>query len=45
VHPFGHNGKVLVYVTDKRMFTEEGARRALATTKELRLRRMEPVRD
>jgi hypothetical protein len=42
VHPFGHNGKVLVYVADKSAFTEEAVKKALVEgTAELRLRKME----
>ena len=44
VHPFGHNGKVLVYVADKHAFTEAAAKKALVEgTSELRLRKMERV--
>ena len=41
VHPNGLNGKALVFVKDKKVFTQEAAKTALATTKELRLRKFE----
>lgn len=41
VHPNGLNGKALVFVKDKKAFTEECAKKALAATKELRLRKFE----
>lgn len=41
VHPNGLNGKVLVYVTDKKAFSEETAKTALAATEKLRLRKFE----
>lgn len=41
VHPNGLNGKALVFVKDKKAFTEDGAKKALAATKELRLRKFE----
>jgi hypothetical protein len=41
VHPNGLNGKALVYVKDKKVFTEAAAKEALAATKELRLRKFE----
>jgi hypothetical protein len=45
VHPFGLNGKVLVYVSDKKAFTEQAVSDALLKgTKELRLRKMEPAK-
>ncbi len=41
VHPFGHNGKALVFVSDKDKFTEEAAAKALIQgTKDLRVRKM-----
>jgi hypothetical protein len=41
VHPFGHNGKALVFVTEKDKFTEEAANKALIQgTKDLRVRKM-----
>lgn len=43
VHPFGHNGKCLVYVTDKKIFNKQVATEALATTKKLRVRKMKRV--
>ena len=39
VHPNGLNGKALVYVKDKKVFTEAVAKEALAGSKELRLRK------
>jgi hypothetical protein len=39
VHPNGLNGKCLVYVQDKKAFTEQVAKEALAKTKDLRLRK------
>jgi hypothetical protein len=41
VHPNGLNGKTLVFVKDKKVFTEEMAKTALAATEKLRLRKME----
>ena len=41
VHPNGLNGKALVFVKDKKAFTEAAAKTALATTEKLRLRKME----
>ena len=41
MHPFGHNGKALVYVTDAKAFSADKAKEALAATKSLRLRRVE----
>ena len=41
VHPNGLNGKALVFVKDKKAFTPDAAKTALATTKELRLRKCE----
>jgi hypothetical protein len=41
VHPNGLNGKTLVFVKDKKAFTEEIAKKALQATKELRLRKFE----
>lgn len=41
VHPNGLNGKALVYVKDKKAFTEAIAKEALAKTEKLRLRKME----
>ena len=41
VHPNGLNGKALVFVKDKKAFTEELAKTALAATEKLRLRKME----
>ena len=41
VHPNGLNGKALVFVKDKKSFTEEVAKTALATTEKLRLRKFE----
>lgn len=41
VHPNGLNGKALVYVKDKKAFTEEAAKTALAATEKLRLRKFE----
>jgi hypothetical protein len=40
-HPNGLNGKALVFVKDKKAFSEEGAKKALEATKELRLRKFE----
>ena len=40
VHPNGLNGKVLVYVKDKKAFTETLAKEALAKTEKRRLRSM-----
>lgn len=45
VHPFGHNGKALVFVSDKDKFTEKAANEALIKgTKDLRVRKMERVK-
>jgi hypothetical protein len=44
VHPNGLNGKALVFVKDKKAFTPDSAKTALATTKELRMRKCEPVK-
>jgi hypothetical protein len=44
VHPNGLNGKALVFVKDKKAFTQEGAKTALAATKELRLRKFETAK-
>jgi hypothetical protein len=41
VHPNGLNGKALVFVKDKKAFTPDAAKTALATTKELRMRKCE----
>ncbi|MFY9344955.1 MAG: hypothetical protein WAT39_20850 [Planctomycetota bacterium] len=41
VHPNGLNGKALVFVKDKKVFTDEVAKKALEATKELRLRKFE----
>lgn len=41
VHPNGLSGKALVFVKDKKAFTEEVAKKALAGTKELRLRKFD----
>ena len=41
VHPNGLNGKALVFVKDKKAFTEEVAKTALAATEKLRLRKFE----
>lgn len=41
VHPNGLNGKALVYVVDKDKVTKDKIEAALATTKKLRLRKME----
>jgi len=43
VHPFGHNGKCLVYVTDKKAFNKQLAADALAETKKLRVRKIKRV--
>lgn len=41
VHPFGHNGKALVFVAEKDKFTEKAANEALIKgTKDMRLRKM-----
>ncbi|MEO6596831.1 MAG: hypothetical protein ABIP94_18965 [Planctomycetota bacterium] len=39
VHPDGLNGKALVFVKDKKAFTEQVAETALANTQKLRLRK------
>jgi hypothetical protein len=44
VHPNGLTGKALVFVKDKKAFTPDAAKTALATTKELRLRKCEVVK-
>lgn len=44
VHPNGLNGKCLVFVKDKKAFTEAMAKEALAQTKELRLRKFEKAK-
>jgi hypothetical protein len=44
VHPNGLNGKCLVIVQDKKKFTEEVAKAALAGTAKLRLRKFEPTK-
>lgn len=44
VHPNGLNGKVLVYVKDKKAFTETLAKEALAKTEKLRLRSLETTK-
>ena len=44
VHPNGLNGKALVFVKDKKVFTEAAAKAALAATKELRLRKFETAK-
>ena len=41
VHPNGLNGKALVFVKDKKAFTPDAAKTALATTKDLRMRKCE----
>ena len=41
VHPNGLNGKALVFVNDKKSFTEDAAKAALAATEKLRLRKFE----
>jgi hypothetical protein len=41
VHPNGLNGKALVFVKDKKSFTEDAAKAALAATEKLRLRKFE----
>jgi hypothetical protein len=41
VHPNGLNGKALVFVKDKKVFTEAVAKEALERTEKLRLRKME----
>jgi hypothetical protein len=45
VHPNGLNGKALVFVKDKKAFTEAAATAALAATKELRLRKFETAKS
>ena len=46
VHPFGHNGKALVFVDGKDKLTEAVAAKALLKgTKEQRLRKMERVKN
>jgi len=45
VHPNGLNGKALVFVKDKKAFTEASVKTALATTEKLRLRKMEVATD
>jgi hypothetical protein len=44
VHPFGHNGKALVYVSKASSFDEKAATEAMAKTKKLRVRKMKRVR-
>ena len=44
VHPNGLNGKALVFVKDKKAFTQDAAKTALATTKDLRLRKFETIK-
>jgi hypothetical protein len=41
VHPNGLNGKALVFVKDKKAFTEDVAKKALAATEKLRLRKFD----
>jgi len=41
VHPNGLNGKALLFVKDKKAFTDEMVKNALAGTEKLRLRKME----
>lgn len=41
VHPNGLNGKALVFVKDKKAFTEAAAKTALSATEKLRLRKFE----
>lgn len=41
VHPNGLNGKAMVFVKDKKAFTEAAAKTALAATEKLRLRKFE----
>lgn len=41
VHPNGLNGKALVFVKDKKAFSEDAAKEALAKTEKLRLRKVE----
>jgi hypothetical protein len=41
VHPNGLNGKALVFVKDKKVFSPDAAKTALATTKDLRMRKCE----
>jgi hypothetical protein len=41
VHPNGLNGKAIVFVKDKKLFSEAGTKKALEATKELRLRKFE----
>ncbi len=41
VHPNGLNGKALVFVKDKKAFTEAAAKTAQAATEKLRLRKFE----
>lgn len=45
VHPNGLNGKTLVFVKDKKAFTEDMAKEALAKTEKLRLRKMEVAKS
>ena len=45
VHPNGLNGKALVFVKDKKAFTEEKAKQALDKTEKLRFRKMEVATD
>ncbi len=44
VHPNGLNGKALVFVRDKKIFTKEVAKLAMEGTKKLRLRKMKKKR-
>jgi hypothetical protein len=41
VHPNGLSGKALVFVKDKKAFTEDAAKKALEGTQKLRLRKFE----
>ena len=43
VHPNGMNGKALVYVKDKKAFTQDAAKKALDGTAKLRLRKFGPA--
>jgi hypothetical protein len=44
VHPNGLNGKCLVFVSNKKAFTEDAAKTALAATEQLRLRKFETTK-
>ncbi|HZN40429.1 MAG TPA: hypothetical protein VFD82_16610 [Planctomycetota bacterium] len=44
VHPNGLNGKALVFVKDKKVFSPDAAKTALATTKDLRMRKCETIK-